>query len=176
MRSTGAGAARESVGTELSSTDGMHIKRILAPTDFAPQSRAAVDHALQLASVFGAQVDVLHVWALPVDVLPEWVVHEPGEAPQAITALMRARAEAKMEGLVRELREKGETVHGRLEMGDVASVIVETAKRDHYDLVVMRTHGRTGFKRMWSGSIAEEVVRLCSTPVLTLGAAAAIHA
>lgn len=146
----------------------MDLRRILVPTDFSDCANAALDHALFIARRFGARVDVLSIWALPIDVLPDWVVQPPGGPPQAASSLVRGRSASKLETLTSELRQRYENVQGRLETGDPAEVIVQLVGRDHYDLVVMGTHGRTGLSHLWSGSVAEEVVRRAACPVLTI--------
>ncbi len=148
----------------------MNISRILVPTDFSACSRAALDQALVVARRFGARVDLLHVWELPINVLPDWIVQAPGQPPQAITALIRGRAASQLEQLVSEVRGGDESVHGRLETGDAAEQVVQIAARDGYDLIVIGTHGRTGLDRLWSGSVAEEVVRRASCAVMTVRA------
>ena len=55
----------------------------------------------------------------------------------------------------------------RMVMGDPADEIVKIAHEDNVDLIVMATHGRTGFKRLLMGSVAEEVVRRAECPVFT---------
>jgi nucleotide-binding universal stress UspA family protein len=153
----------------------MDLKRILAPTDFSPASRPALDYALGLAQRFGARVDLMHVWELPIDVLPDWIVQAPGDPPQAITTLVRGRASQQMESLVTELRHRFDNVHGRLETGDPGQQIVEVSSRDPYDLIVMGTHGRRGLSHLWTGSVAERVVRRAICPVLTVHTAEKQH-
>jgi nucleotide-binding universal stress UspA family protein len=55
----------------------------------------------------------------------------------------------------------------RLLRGDPAERIVEVADEEHCDLIVMGTHGRTGFRRLLMGSVAEAVVRRANFPVIT---------
>ena len=146
----------------------MDIKRILTTTDFSKHARPAIDYALFVAERFGARVDVLHVWELPIDVLPDWIVQAPGEPPQAASELVRGRAARRMEALTVELRQRFENVHGLLENGEPADAILRVGAREAHDLIVMSTHGRTGLSRAWTGSVAEQVVRRASCPVVTL--------
>jgi nucleotide-binding universal stress UspA family protein len=65
-------------------------------------------------------------------------------------------------------RESAVSLGERIELGDARERIVSIAERDHFDLIVLGTHGRTGRPRMLAGSVAESVVRTASRPVLTL--------
>jgi len=146
----------------------MNIQRILAPTDFSSCARAAVDYAIFLARTLGARVDVLHVWELPTNILPDWIVQAPGEPPQAASALVAGVASRKLELLISELRSAFENVHGANEQGDPTDTILRIAEKGAYDLIVVGTHGRSGLSKFWSGSVAEKVVRSAACPVLTL--------
>jgi nucleotide-binding universal stress UspA family protein len=146
----------------------MEIKRILAATDYSACSLPALGHALDLGRRFGSRIDVLHVWELPIGILPDWIIQAPGEPDQPATQLVRNRAGSELERMVSGLRLTYENVHGRLETGDPAQQIVTIAGREHYDLIVMGTHGRTGLSHLWTGSVAERVVRTAACPVLTV--------
>lgn len=153
----------------------MDIKRILAATDFSPCSLPALDYAIEIARRFGSRIDVLNVWELPIGLLPDWVVRAPGEPDQPITNMVRNRAGKELEQIVSDLRRSYENVHGRLEVGDAAKQLPEIAKRDGYDLIVMGTHGRSGLAHLWTGSVAERVVRHATCPVLTVRAPEKLH-
>jgi nucleotide-binding universal stress UspA family protein len=143
----------------------MHtLKRILVPVDFSPCSRAAVEYALFLAERFDATVDVLHVWQEPQTV---W---EPmSMVPPKFNVFAGTRASAEMKAFLSEIEETMEgIVHGRLECGDPYRTILEMAGREHYDLLVLGTHGRTGMTHLLLGSLAESVVRKSPCPVLTV--------
>jgi len=152
----------------------MDIHRILVVDDYSQTSRPAVDAAITIAKQFDSEVLLLHAWQLPNNVLPEWVVHEPGDAPQPIYTLARARAARSMETAVGETRHRYARVSGRAEQGDPEDVIVDVAARG-FDLVVMATHGRTGLSHMWNGSIAERVLRRVTCPVMTVHAGEVEH-
>lgn len=146
----------------------MDIKRILAPTDFSECARPALDYAIFLARRLGARVDVLNVWELPINVVPDWLVQVPGEPAQPVSALVRGGAALQLELLINELRVSFENVHGRLERGDPTETIARVAAHDKFDLIVMGTHGRTGLAHMWSGSVAEKVLRRAPCPVMSV--------
>ena len=120
------------------------VREILVATDFSETSEAAVRVAHSYAKAFGARLHVLHV---------TW----PDE--QGLTDLFSA--------LKAEL---GTTVPLVVasHRGDEAEEIVNYAKQRGIDLIVLGTHGRTGFSRALLGSVAERVVRTAPCPVLTV--------
>jgi nucleotide-binding universal stress UspA family protein len=150
----------------------MDIKKILVPTDFSANARAAIAPARVLAERFGARVDVIYVYeTLPLGI-PEWNALGPDGNPIAARLFLKNLAEQEMEKLLGELRRSGMTVHGRLEEGSAWRAIARVAEHDRYDLVVLATHGYRGVERLVMGSTAEKVVRHCSVPVLTIHPAA----
>jgi nucleotide-binding universal stress UspA family protein len=73
-----------------------------------------------------------------------------------------------MARLAADLGKKGRSVRTLTKRGSPAQVIVDTAKRNGADLIVMGTHGRTGLAHMLIGSVAERVVRTAHCPALTV--------
>lgn len=144
------------------------VKRILVPIDFSPCSRAALVHAAWLASRFGAVVDLLHVWeGLRVVDLRDCA--DPHASP--LTRFAHCEAGHEMESFLALLEQHGLTnCQGRLESGPPAATIVDVAKLDDYDLIVMGIHSR-GRHRFFAGSVAETVVRCAHCPVMTVRSA-----
>jgi nucleotide-binding universal stress UspA family protein len=141
------------------------IKRILVPIDFSSCSRSALEYAAWIAELFDASVDVLHVW----EGLRAVEMREFAD-PHASQLSRFAHCEAghEMESYLALLEQRGlMDCHGRLEAGPPAATILDVAKLDHYDLVVMGIHGR-GRHRFFAGSVAETVVRCATCPVLTV--------
>jgi nucleotide-binding universal stress UspA family protein len=92
-----------------------------------------------------------------------------GPNEQSLIDLVRARAEHELGIFVDELRATGAQIrNARSEPGDAARTIVQVAEKEHYDLVVVGTHGRSGLSRLLVGSVAERVVRHSARPVLTV--------
>lgn len=144
------------------------IRRILVPIDFSEASRAAFDYAVELARSVGASIDVLHVWEVPTFLAPGSAV-VVGASGTPLVEMVRAAAEDGLEKFVAEAAARGARVdESRAEPGNPASSIAEAARTGGYDLVVMGTHGRTGFSRALIGSVAERVVRHAPCPVLTV--------
>jgi nucleotide-binding universal stress UspA family protein len=147
------------------------ITRILCPVDFSEFSQHALARAIAIAKARGASVKTLHVVPLPSPVFPAYTeimptmptMLEPSEREGLTHALdlFVAQQDAKNVAIETEVVE-APTVHGE---------ILAQVGRLHADLVVMGTHGRSGFQRLFLGSVAEKVLRSATPPVLTVGAA-----
>ena len=138
------------------------IKKILAPTDFSELSVAGVRSALNLARAVGAKVTVYHV----ID--PYELMHY--DRPRALDhALETSEAELGhfLEDHFSDLLPLVE-VRRKVEMGAPDANIVEEARKDGADLIVISTHGRTGLSHLLIGSVTEKVIRHAPCPVLTI--------
>jgi nucleotide-binding universal stress UspA family protein len=137
------------------------IKTILHPTDFSAPSEYAVQVACSLARDYGAKLVVLHVDLPPVTMGEVISNMDPEDYKEKIWAEFR-RLEV-LESGIRNLR-----LETKLVEGNPAKEILKTAHEIKPELIVMGTHGRTGLSRLLMGSVAEEVVRMSSFPVLTV--------
>jgi universal stress protein A len=147
----------------------LSIGSILVPTDFSECSNAAMEYAVHFARELGAELELLHVWEAPYYLLQDAMLSLPGQAPQPLGRYARDLAHREMERLVTKLREQtGLKVQGGVESGPAAQLIVQVARESAHDLIVMGTHGRSGWKHLWTGSVAEKVVRGAPCPVLTI--------
>lgn len=143
----------------------IQLRRILAPTDFSEAAEPAMQWAMALGEVFGAEVVILHVLDLTIAALaglPSQLAAFPavGELLEQVrreTEQEMARVSARFPGARTLLRE-----------GSPRSVILEVAAEVDADLIVMGTHGRTGLAHVFFGSVAEHVVRHSKVPVLTV--------
>ncbi len=139
------------------------IRTVLHPTDFSPSSDCAFQLACSLARDYSARLIVLHVLERPVVVYGGVMTAPPPPAPSA------QQRQAVQEQLHRV--KPSDAVLGVehvLEEGDPATGIVQVARERECDLVVLGTHGRTGLGRLLMGSVAEQVLRTASCPVLTV--------
>ena len=143
----------------------MKIQKILCPTDFSAASDHALGEAVDLAKALGAKIKVIHVFQRPIGVALEGA---PVTIEAAEQFLQQAHAELKkvLEDLRKDWQDKGVELEVELIEGAPYSAIVEEAAQ--CDLVVMATHGRTGFQRFMLGSVAERVVRTSNCPVMTI--------
>lgn len=134
-------------------------RRILCAIDLSDSSPIVLAHASAIGRAFGAKVKALHVFA-------DWMPPSDGSTyPHWILELPQARA-AITEELRRLVAPFGIGVHTA--EGDAATEVVRHADEWHADLVVMGTHGRSGYDRLALGSVAEKVLRKAPCPVLTL--------
>ena len=144
------------------------IAKILVPTDFSEQARAAFEYAVFLASKVGASIELLHVWEAPRYVSPDLMLAVPGWSAVTVEQFSRAQAAKELEGFMGKVEHSGVPVKILMEVGDPAATIVRTAKQNDADLIVMGTHGRSGMARLFLGSVAEKVVTHAECPVMTL--------
>ena len=142
------------------------IRRILCPIDFSPQSDKAADHALALATAMGAELTLIHVLSEPALALEE----SGGFQTPNLVAEYTEHMTQKLTEVASRLRPTGAPVPTKILRGPIHEAIVEEAKAEHSDLIVMGTHGRTGIQHVLLGSMAERVVRLAPVPVMTVRA------
>jgi nucleotide-binding universal stress UspA family protein len=145
----------------------MALHRILVPVDFSHCSEVALELAVTLAKGLGASIDVLHVWQTPDYVAPEMLAPPGSEQPLSFGAAAKNQARRRLEQLAQAKGTGGVTIGELLEFGDAYATILERAEHG-YDIIVMGTHGRSGFRRLAMGSLAEKVVRSSPCPVLTV--------
>ena len=138
--------------------------KILVPVDFSSSSHAALDAATELAEKFHAEIDLLHVIpAFPNVSIPDSITEA------AVVEAAKKAAEERFAVSQKALATKGIKVTASVEVGnDVAGAILDAAERDHADLLVISTHGLSGWYPMVFGSIAEKIVKLVACPLLLL--------
>jgi nucleotide-binding universal stress UspA family protein len=145
------------------------ITRILAPVDFSPGSKAALDHALLFADRFGAKITVLHVWEVPQTLRPDLMVWLEGSDRQPVESILSRQTGEEMQTFLGHLpAELRARLEPRSEQGNPVRTILHIAEKENFDLLVLGTHGRTGLAHMVMGSVAERVVRQAPCPVLTV--------
>ena len=145
------------------------IKKILAPTDLSQASGAGVRYALSLGKALRAEVLIYHV--VDYDTLTRH--GERSSAPDSFQPPDRAFLERYETALAQFVNDcvsdllPSLQVGQRVELGTPDTRIVELAKSEQYDLIVMATHGKSG-ARMTLGSITEKIVRTAPCPVLSI--------
>ena len=140
------------------------IKRILAPTDFSPESKKALKYAVRFARDYGSELTLLHV----VETAISPSLEEVPEASAFSKAEMRD-AEESLRTLVNWVQGAGVPgVRSAIRMGLAAHEIVEVAKQLDADLIVIATRGYAGWERLVIGSTAARVARAAPCPVLVV--------
>ena len=139
------------------------IHKILVPTDFSSHSAHALTYAADLAQRYEAVVTLAHVYPVVNYAAAEgFALYTPEQLVELLSKLgeqlKAAENQARALGLAR--------IDSSLLQGDAYKEILSMAAS--YDLIVMGTHGRTGFKHALMGSVAEKLVRTAPCPVLTV--------
>jgi nucleotide-binding universal stress UspA family protein len=139
------------------------IQRILCPVDFSEVSRHAIDHAVAIARWYKASITALHVCSpmfMPV----------PGLAApdQRETEAERERVHAEALACFESARASGVAVDVLIVIGPAAREILDRAAALPANLIVMGTHGTSGFEHLVLGSVTEKVLRKAPCPVLTV--------
>jgi nucleotide-binding universal stress UspA family protein len=147
----------------------MHIKRILVPTDFSTASRAAIEPARAMSRKFGATLELIHVCEDPPLMGPDIAVTVANES-LTLHEVLKREADREMAELLADVREDGVDVQGRVVFGSAWRTLTDIIVSEFYDLVVIATHGRRGFDRLFLGSVTEKVVRHSTCPVLVIHA------
>lgn len=142
------------------------LRRILCPIDFSDYSRHALDHAVTIARWYESAVTVFYVH--PVVPMAASAPGAPLFPPLLATSRDRDRVIESMRCFAGS--GPGDEVPMAFEVveGAAAAVILERAQTLPGDLIVMGTHGRSGFERLVLGSITEKVLRKASCPVLSV--------
>lgn len=137
------------------------IRRILVPTDFQPNSRAALDWAMTLGKKFDAAILVFHAGVVPPVSYADVVTWPVGPIEDA--------ARNAMQTLITASAKAYPGIEGRVRVGiGAADEILKEAEDWKADLIVMSTHGRRGITRLLMGSVAENVLRHSATPVFVV--------
>ena len=141
------------------------INRVLCPIDFSDFSLDALRHAVRLAPWYSARLTVLHVYPTPQPV-----------GVEGISASVPVFSHVDPNSLVEEVRRfcapllepSGQNAEVIVRPGDAAREIRAEAERVPFDLLILGTHGRSGFERLFLGSVTEKVLRSTRVPVLTI--------
>jgi len=141
------------------------FKKILYPTDFSDPSYEALKAANEFALLFSAELCVVHVVS-PVVTAPG----DPSGSDFLILEEMDKAARESLKEMVKKGIPKGLLVRQIVVLGEAAEEIIRISEEERVDLIVIATHGQTGWRHFVFGSVAEKVVRLAPCPVLTIRA------
>ena len=156
----------ETINWDGSPTGGRFtLRKILAPVDFSDCSLAGVRYAARLAQRMGATLRLLHV------VFPHTEMLMIDRASGDLTTVARAAkatARARMKKLAAMPFMRDVRFEVIIRTGDAIEEICRESGRADIDLIVTATHGYSGFKHAFLGSVTEHVVRYAECPVLTV--------
>lgn len=143
------------------------IRTIVHPTDFSRASTPAFKRAVELAKDNRAQLVVVHVLAPAAPVMMADGYVSP-KVYEEMEAAARAAAQKELRKLSDRAKRSGVRVRPLLLEGLTHERIVQAARSRKADLLVIGTHGRTGFARFFLGSVASRVLAIAPCPVLTV--------
>lgn len=142
----------------------LEMRRILCPVDFSDASQHALDHAVMVAGWYRARITALHVRHPAFLVEPPILFTDFGGG----AASTLEDAESRLHHWLAPVRAAGIECDVLAVDGGAAAQIVDVAGRIGADLIVLGTHGRSGFERLLLGSVTEKVVRVAPCPVITV--------
>ncbi|MCX6022714.1 MAG: universal stress protein [Chloroflexi bacterium] len=139
------------------------FSRILTPLDGSAVAEAALPLAADLANAAGATLVLAEAVPTLTDLAlgPLWSIE-----PEGMEAQAQAAVAAYLEETARPLKARGITVETKVLQGEPARELLKLAEEDAISIIVMATHGRTGWRRWLLGSVADRVVREAGRPVL----------
>jgi nucleotide-binding universal stress UspA family protein len=138
--------------------------KICCAVDFSEASRFAMVEAADLARRFEAELELVHVHELPVAAAADMLV-----PPRALFELVAVDLERDIAAWRADAeRRLGRPVRSKVLAGSPAVEILQHAREECVDLVVVGTHGRTGLKHLVLGSVAERVIRQAPCTVVVV--------
>ena len=139
--------------------------RILVATDFSPASTPAFEQSVKMAGRDGALLLIAHAYQEPG--LVE-LSQAPAKAYKEWDRKLREGVEKKLRPLVESARKESVEAQALLLTGFADEAIIEAAKQQRADLIVMGTRGRRGAARLFLGSVAARVISTAPCPVMTV--------
>jgi universal stress protein A len=141
------------------------IKKVLVPIDFSDYSKSALKYAVNFAKSFNADIILIYV-VEPVIYPPDFSMGQI--AMPSINTEWDDRAKDELQKLAKSEIAGVASVKTIIKTGKPFVEIIETAKEENVDLIIIATHGHSGVEHILFGSTAEKVVRKSPCPVLTL--------
>lgn len=142
------------------------IRRILHPTDFSRASTPAFKRAVEMAKANRSELVVAHVLVPSMPIMGDGYVSP--QVYEDLDAAARSAAQKQLRKLIGKAKQAGVRVKGLLLDGVAHERIARAARSQKADLVVIGTHGRTGFAKLFLGSVASRVLAVSPCPVLTV--------
>lgn len=144
----------------------MSFEHILVPVDGSETSYAAVDKAVEIAKAFNSKVTVVQVLALDPYIAAEYITAAQTNdlVERARTAILKTLDEAKAKFAAAGIDAETRLLEGQV----IYSEIVKAAESLNTDLIVIGSHGRTGFKKLFLGSVAQSILGQANVPVMVI--------
>ena len=149
----------------------MILKRILVPLDGSPLAESALRVAARIAYASDGTILLLRVIGVPTTYTPYIYGSDMAQSPQLAQDMIdmeQENAEKYLAEIARLDILAGIQAETTIIAGSAGMSIIDAAKEEKVDLIVMSSHGETGFKRFALGSVAQYVSRRSSVPVLVL--------
>ena len=144
-----------------------NVKKILAPIDFSEISMEAMRGAMELAKNVGAEVHLVHIIAPHHTFIPLPLATNAEQSRELVReAAMLEQAEQELNRIKKDEFGDSPKVVTFAEVGHPVPKLVDYAKRNEIDLIMLATHGRTGAEHLVIGSVAEKLVRYAPCSVL----------
>lgn len=137
------------------------MKKIIVPIDFSKDSINALEHAVWISNAVGADLRIIHVTKSKNFEMPFTIENFDkmiGKSLEDFMQLIYKKYKAKVKG----------KLDYKIRVGKIYREIVNQAKYDDAYMIIMGTHGVSGFEEMWIGSNAYRVVSNAPCPVLTI--------
>ena len=140
-----------------------NIKKILCPVDFSAASNKALNYAVDLALDYHAKIHLLHILTPIIPAAYDYAV-----STVAMMKSLEKASASQMKRLERALRKRGADVTAQVLTGDVHGLLKRAILETKPELIVIGSHARTGFERLFMGSVAEWLMRNSTVPVLVI--------
>jgi nucleotide-binding universal stress UspA family protein len=144
----------------------MEIKNILLPTDFSDKAKIALPFAIDLAKKYGAKLHVIHVF--DESAFDPAFFSTSEDTASNYFEKVQAGFQKEIEKIFEGQDYGGVNIITVLSNGNAFVKIIEYAKTNAVDLIVMGTHGRSGLSSIFMGSVTEKVIHKAHCPVLTV--------
>jgi len=142
------------------------MRRILFASDFSKASRKAFATAVKTAKSSRATLSIVHVLAPFVPIAPDQYIGP--DTWEEIDEQSRQWAMRHLKAMAAKATKAGVRTKVFLEEGHPSREVTKFARKQHADLLVIGTHGRTGFAKLFLGSVASQIIALATCPVMTV--------
>ena len=141
-------------------------EKILVPLDGSKRAEKILPHVEGLANCLGSKLiflDVVSPVYLLMDPMVSYVDIDATE-----TKALVGEAKGYLESIAKKMNGKGIEVTTKVEQGPIVETIIEVAQKEKVDLIAMASHGRSGFGRVFYGSVAAGVLQRVDRPLLLI--------